>query len=120
MDIISGDFRGRPARPPRSLVVVRALHRAVYDQFASLHDFAANHHLVKDLVDFVEVEDEVQLAYTPKVLIQHLHEQVDEFKHRKLAIFGVDAQSEEKPGIAAVNNFMVPILRTRTNERHFG
>ena len=64
-----------------SLVVVCALHRLVNDQFACLHDFTADDHLIEDLVNLVEVEHEVELAYASKVLVQHFYEQVDEFKH---------------------------------------
>ena len=46
--------------------------------FAGLHDFASDDHLVQNLVDFVKIEHEVQLAHTPEVLIEHLHEQVNE------------------------------------------
>jgi hypothetical protein len=30
------------------------------------------------LVDFVEIEHQVQLAHTSKVLVEHLHKQVNE------------------------------------------
>ena len=46
--------------------------------FAGLHDFASDDHLVQNLVDFVKIEHEVQLAHTPEVLIEHLYEQVNE------------------------------------------
>ena len=52
-----------------SLVIVCAFHGSVDGQFAGLHDFAADDHLVEDLVHFVEVEDEVQFAHAAKVLI---------------------------------------------------
>ena len=39
----------------------------------SLHDFAPDYHLIKDLINFVEIEYEVQLAHAPKVLVQNLN-----------------------------------------------
>ena len=35
---------------------------------------------------------------------------MDEFKHGKLVVFGVDAQSEEESRVAPIHNLMVPIL----------
>lgn len=54
---------------PSSLVVVCTFHRSIDCQFAGLHDFAADDHLVEDLIHLVEVEDEVELAHAPKVLV---------------------------------------------------
>lgn len=46
---------------------------AVDSGFTSLHDFAPDDHLVEDLINLVEIEDEVELAHAPKVLVQYLH-----------------------------------------------
>ena len=99
------------AHPGRSLVVVRTFHRPIDYQFAGFHDFAADDHLVKDLIHLVEVEDEVELAHAPKVLIQHLHKQVDKFKHGELVVFSVDAQCEKKPSVAPIYYLVVSILQ---------
>ena len=64
-----------------SLVVVCALHGSTDADLATLHDFATHDHFVQDLVHLVEVENEVQFAYAPEILVQHFHKQVDEFKH---------------------------------------
>ena len=37
---------------------------------------------------------------------------MDEFKHGKLVVFGVDAQSEEKSRVAPIHDLVVPILHT--------
>ena len=99
------------AHPGRSLVVVRTFHRPIDYQFAGLHDFAADDHLVKDLIHLVEVEDEVKLTYTSEVLVQYFDKQVDEFKHGKLVVFSVDAQSEIEAGIPTIYYLMVSILK---------
>ena len=75
----------------RSLVVVCTLHGPVNDYFAGLHDFAANDHFIENLVDFIKVENEIELANTAEILIEHLHKQVDEFKHGKFIVVGVNA-----------------------------
>ena len=61
-----------------SIVVVGVFECAVDGGLAGLHDLAADDHLVENLVDFVEIEHQVQLAHTSKVLVEHLHKQVNE------------------------------------------
>ena len=95
---------------PSSLVVVSTLHRPINCQFASLHNLTADDHFVENLIDFVEVEDEIELAHTPEVLVKHLHEQVDEFKHGQLVVLGIDTQSEKEPRVPPIYNLMIPIL----------
>ena len=74
-----------------SLVVVCTLHGPVYDYFAGFHDFAADDHFVENLVDFIKVENEIELANASEILIEHLHKQVDEFKHGKFIVVSVNA-----------------------------
>ena len=45
------------ARADCSLVVVCTFHRPIDAQFAGLHDFTTDYHLVEDLIHLVEVED---------------------------------------------------------------
>ena len=76
------EYLGMTVSPfTHSLVVVCALHCPTDADLATLHDFASHDHFVQDLVHFVEVENEVQFAYAPEILVQHFHKQVDEFKH---------------------------------------
>ena len=104
------------ARKFSSLVVVSTLHCPVNRQFAGFHDFAADDHLIEDLIDFVEVEDEVKLADTSEVLVQNFHKQVDEFKHGQLIVFRIDTQSEKQPRVSPIYNLMVSILRACKNK----
>ncbi len=62
----------------KSLVVFYMSEGGVDDDFASLDDFSPDDHLIEYVVHFVEVEHEIQLAHIPEVLVQHLHEQMDE------------------------------------------
>ena len=50
---------------------------AVYSGLRCFHDFTSDDHLIEDLIDFVKVEDEVQLADTTEVLIEDFDEQVN-------------------------------------------
>lgn len=80
---------------PHSLIVVCTLHRPIYANFAGLHDFTANYHLVEDLVHLVEVENEIKFAHAAKVLVENLHEQVDELEVGKLVVLSVHAESKK-------------------------
>ena len=42
----------------------------------------------------MEVEDQVQLAHRPKVVVQHLHKQVDRLQRGQLRVGRVDAGGE--------------------------
>lgn len=94
----------------QSVVVVRVLEGPVYCRLRRLHRFPADHHLVQDLVHLVEVEDQVELAHAPEVLVQHLHEQVYELKHRKFVVFLVHAEREEEPRVASVYQLVIAVL----------
>ena len=52
-----------------SIIVVGVFECAVDGGLARFHDLASDDHLVENLVDFVEIEHQVQLAHTSKVLV---------------------------------------------------
>ena len=58
----------------------------------------------------MEVEYEVELADAPEVLVEHLHEDVDELQYTKFIIGLVYAQREEQPRIPPVDDLVVPEL----------
>jgi hypothetical protein len=62
------------------------------------------------LVHLVEVENQIELAHAPKVLVKHLHEKVDEFEHAEFVVFGVDAKGEKEACVPPVYNLVVPVL----------
>jgi hypothetical protein len=74
-----------------SVIVVSLLERTVNRGFRCFHELAADDHLVQDLVHFVKVEDQVQLAHTSEVLVEHLHEQVNELKDAQFILVFVNA-----------------------------
>jgi hypothetical protein len=85
----------RPFRRHSSLIVVCTLHSPVDANFAGLHDFTADYHLVEDLVHLVEVENEIEFAHAAKVLVENLHEQVDEFEVGQLVVLRVHAEGKK-------------------------
>ena len=93
-----------------SIVIVTVLERPIDDELACLHELTAHHHLIQDLVNLVEVEHQVQLTHWAKILVQHLHEQVDEFKHGQFVVIGIHAQCEEQSCIPSVDYLMIPEL----------
>ena len=93
-----------------SLVEVCVFHGATDADLACFHYFAANDHLIEDLVDFVEVEDEIELANATEILVQHLHKQVDELKHGQLVIFSIDTEREEEPCVPPIYYLVISIL----------
>ncbi len=54
------------------------LECSIYGGFGGLHDLPTDHHFVQDLVHFVKVEHQVELAHGAKVLIQYLHKEMNE------------------------------------------
>lgn len=56
-----------------SIIVISVFEGPVDGRFAGLHDFSSDDHLVKDLINFVKVENEVELTHAAKVLVEHLH-----------------------------------------------
>ena len=58
----------------------------------------------------VEVEYQVKLAHVPEETVQDLYKEMNRFQIRQLVIVGVDADTEEEPGITPVNNLEGPEL----------
>ena len=95
-----------------SLVEVCVFHGATDADLACFHYFAANDHLIEDLVDFVEIEDEIELANATEILVQHLHKQVDELEHGQLVVFSIDTEREEEPCVPPIHDLVISILRS--------
>lgn len=95
-----------------SLVEVCIFHGATDADLACFHYFAANDHFVEDLVNFVEVEDQIELANATEILVQYLHKQVDEFEHGKLVVFSIDTEREEEPCVPPIHYLVISILRS--------
>jgi hypothetical protein len=50
------------------------------NRFAAFHELAGGEHFVENLVDFVEIKHQIQLAHIAKVGVQHLDKQVNRFQ----------------------------------------
>ena len=92
----------------KSCVVVSDSKCAVHMILGGLHDLATDYHLVEDLVNFVEVEDKIELANGSKVLVENLYEKMDELEVGKFIVKLINTQSEVKTCIPTVNDLMVP------------
>ena len=79
----------------------------LHDLFlARLLDLPREDELVDDLVHFVKVEDEVELAHVAEVVVQDLDEEVDRLEERELVVVDVDAELEEQPGVPPVDDLV--------------
>lgn len=55
----------------------------------------ADEELIQDVVGFVEIKDDVELAHVSKVTVQHLHEQVDLLERDKLVVILIYARHKK-------------------------
>lgn len=91
------------------------------------HNFPSDDHFIKNAVNFVEVEDDVQFTDVVEVLVEDLDEQMDNLQTelnlhrinvsiyleaRQFVIWKINAQGEEKAGISSVDDFVVSELDT--------
>lgn len=80
------------------------------DLLARLLDLAGQEDLVKDGVDLVEVEDQVQLADVAEEGVEDLDEEVDGLEEGELVVVGVDAGAEEEAGVPPIDDLVVAEL----------
>ncbi len=84
---------------------------SIYD--GCLRDFlnlAGANHFVEDHIDLVEVEDDVQLAHVGEEVVERLDEEMNELEVGHVVVVDVDAQSEEEPRVAPVDELEVAVL----------
>lgn len=60
---------------------------------------------------FVEVEDEVQLADVPEVLIEYFYEHLHELEHNELVVVLVDDCDEVETGVSLVDDFVFLVVQ---------
>ena len=65
----------------------------------------------------MEVEDQIQFAHIPKILIKHFHKCLDEFQDNELVFVFVDDGDKVETGISFVDDFVVLVL---DKVAHFG
>jgi len=73
-------------------------------------EFAGQKHFVDDGVDFVEVEDEVELADVVEILVEDLDEVVDGLQIRQVVVTHIHADAEVETSVAAVDDLEVAEL----------
>ena len=65
----------------------------------------------------MEVEDEIELAHISKVLVQDLHEGVNEFEDDELVIIFVDDGDEVQTSVSFIDDFVFLVV---DKIAHFG
>lgn len=68
---------------------------------AGLLQIATDEQLVQDVVGFVEVKDDVQLADVAEVAVEHLDEQMDHLQRDELVVVSVDGGNEVQTRVPA-------------------
>lgn len=101
----------------RGLRMARAMRGGAITLLRGFLHLARQEELVQDHVDLVEVEDQVQLAHIAEELVEQLDEEVDRLEVEQLVVIHIDAKGEEQPGITAVDELVVGVLRKRERER---
>ena len=74
-------------------------------------DFASQKHFVDDGINFVEIEDEVQLADVVEILVQHLDEVVDRLQVHQVVVTHVHANAEVQARVSPVHDLGGKSLR---------
>jgi len=72
-----------------------------------LSDFSGEEHLIDDGVDFVEVEDKIELADVVEILVENFDEIVDGFQMSEIVVSNVGAQAKIKPRVASIDDLEV-------------
>ena len=80
------------------------------DLLAALLELPAQHELVGDDEDLVEVVHQVQLPHVAEIVVQDLHEEVDDLQADQLVVRGVHAQGEVQPGVPPVDDLAVLVV----------
>lgn len=71
---------------------------------------ASNENLIQYIVGLVEIEYQIQLAYTAKIAVEYLNKMMDDFKDFKLVVIGINAHAEIEAGIPPVHNLVTSPL----------
>ena len=91
-----------------SETTVLCVHRFQFFQSIQNHflagflHFSSQNEFVEDEIDFMKVEDEVQLADILKEMVQNLHEEMNRLQQCELVIGDITADGEEESSIALV------------------
>ena len=99
---------GRRSQAASGRVLLQEVERVQHRRLVRLDDAAVEHHLVQDDVRLLQVEHDVELAHVLEVLVECLHQRVDELEQSQLVrlLVVVGADDEVEGGVA-------PVLRCR-------
>jgi hypothetical protein len=74
---------------------------------AGLEDLASDQEFVEHAVDLIEIEHDVEFADVAEVLVEGLHEEVDELQVQQFVVVDVDADGEVESGVPFVDDLEV-------------
>jgi hypothetical protein len=77
---------------------------------ARLLNLPGQKHLVKDGIDLVEIEHQVQFTDVAEKGIKHLDKEVNGLEVGELVVVCVDTRAEKEPRVPAVDNLVVAEL----------
>ena len=69
-----------------------------------------NENLIQYIVGLVEIEYQIQLAYTAEIAVQYLNKMMDNFKDFELIVISIDTHAEIEAGIPSVHNLVTSPL----------
>lgn len=81
-----------------------------HNLLTGLLDLSSQEHLVEYGVDFVKVEDQVQLTDVAEEGVEDLDKEVDGLEVGELVVVCINAGTEEKAGVPAVDDLVVAEL----------
>ena len=99
------------------LHLVHLVDTGHYLGHVGLEDHAAHAELLKNVLDLVEVEDEIELAHVLEAFVQRLHEHLDEVEDAELALAGVDAKDKVESGVVSVDELEVGAADEAENKK---
>lgn len=94
--------------------LVEGMQRPQDDVPVVLDDVAVLDHFFQDVVRLLDVEHDVQLADRLEVLVESLHDVVDEgVVHLLVLVFFINSHDEVQTGVSPVDNSEVLVLEER-------
>ena len=59
----------------------------------------------------MEIENQIELTNTSKILVQDLNKKMNELKHTQIIIVLINTKSKVQSSIPSINNFMIMELQ---------
>ena len=71
----------------------------------------SNYHFLQYEVCLVKVENQIELAHVPEVLVKYFDEMMDNIEYNQFIVIFLNARGEIQAGIALENNLIVSPLK---------